>query len=47
MLLLALTDDVLGHVCRLAAGLRDEGYSGGHWMMVAGGEVVGLCGYKG
>jgi RimJ/RimL family protein N-acetyltransferase len=38
--------DVLAHVRRLAADSRAHGYPGGHWMMVAGGEVVGLCGFK-
>jgi RimJ/RimL family protein N-acetyltransferase len=38
--------DVLSHVRRIAANLRGEGYAGGQWMMLAGGEVVGLCGFK-
>jgi RimJ/RimL family protein N-acetyltransferase len=37
---------VLAHVRRLAANLLRDGYAGGQWMMVAGGEVVGLCGFK-
>jgi RimJ/RimL family protein N-acetyltransferase len=37
---------VLAHVRRLAAHLLRDGYAGGQWMMVAGGEVVGLCGFK-
>lgn len=37
---------VLEHVRAIAARLRAEGYQGGHWMVVAGGEVVGLCGFK-
>src|SRR5665213_501924 len=38
--------EVLSHVRQLAAKLRLDGYSSGHWMMIAGGEVVGLCGFK-
>jgi RimJ/RimL family protein N-acetyltransferase len=37
---------VIAHVRKLAANLRTRGYSGGHWMIVAHGEVVGLCGLK-
>jgi RimJ/RimL family protein N-acetyltransferase len=37
---------VLEHVRGLAATLHAQGYTGGHWMVVAGGEVVGLCGFK-
>jgi RimJ/RimL family protein N-acetyltransferase len=40
------TPDVLAHVRRLAANLHRDGYAGGMWMMVASGEVVGLCGFK-
>jgi RimJ/RimL family protein N-acetyltransferase len=38
--------EVLSHVRHLATKLRHDGYSGGHWMMIAGDEVVGLCGFK-
>jgi RimJ/RimL family protein N-acetyltransferase len=38
--------EVLSHVRQLATKLRHEGYSGGHWMMIADSEVVGLCGFK-
>lgn len=38
--------DVLAHVRRMAANLHRDGYAGGQWMMVANGEVVGLCGFK-
>ena len=38
---------VLGHVRRLAGNLHRSGYAGGHWMMVANGEAVGLCGFHG
>jgi|ERR1035441_8533457 RimJ/RimL family protein N-acetyltransferase len=38
--------EVLRHVRRLASNLRCNGFSGGHWMMVVSGEVVGLCGFK-
>jgi RimJ/RimL family protein N-acetyltransferase len=37
---------VLEHVRRIAEELRRDGYPGGQWMMVADGEVVGLCGIK-
>jgi RimJ/RimL family protein N-acetyltransferase len=37
---------VVSHVRRMAARLRDAGYAGGHWMIVAGGEAVGMCGIK-
>ncbi len=37
---------VVSHVRRIVARLRDDGYQGGHWMIVAGGEAVGLCGIK-
>jgi RimJ/RimL family protein N-acetyltransferase len=37
---------VLVHVRGIAAGQRAQGYAGGHWLVVAGGEVVGLCGIK-
>jgi RimJ/RimL family protein N-acetyltransferase len=37
---------VLAHIRRLAANLLRDGYAGGQWMMVADGEVVGLCGFK-
>jgi RimJ/RimL family protein N-acetyltransferase len=37
---------VLAHLRELAAKLHRDGYAGGHWMMVADGEVVGLCGIK-
>jgi RimJ/RimL family protein N-acetyltransferase len=37
---------VIAYVRKLAANLRTCGYSGGHWMIVANGEVVGLCGLK-
>jgi RimJ/RimL family protein N-acetyltransferase len=37
---------VLEHVRGLAATLHAQGYTGGNWMVVAGGEVVGLCGFK-
>lgn len=37
---------VLGHVRGLAATLHAQGYTGGQWMVVAHGEVVGLCGFK-
>jgi ribosomal protein S18 acetylase RimI-like enzyme len=36
---------VLGHVRAIATRLRVAGCRGA-WMVVAGGEVVGLCGYK-
>jgi RimJ/RimL family protein N-acetyltransferase len=36
----------IAYVRKLAANLRTCGYSGGHWMIVAHGEVVGLCGLK-
>ncbi len=38
--------EILEHVRAIASDLRDTGYAGGQWMMVAGGEVVGLCGFK-
>jgi len=38
--------DVLEHVRRMATKLRRDGFAGGHWMMIANGEVVGLCGFK-
>jgi RimJ/RimL family protein N-acetyltransferase len=38
--------DVLAHIRRMAANLQRDGYVGGQWMMVASGEVVGLCGFK-
>jgi RimJ/RimL family protein N-acetyltransferase len=37
---------VVSHVRRIVARLRAAGYADGHWMIVAGGEVVGLCGIK-
>ena len=37
---------VLEHVRGIAATLHAQGYTGGHWMVVADGEVVGLCGFK-
>ncbi len=37
---------VLAHVRGIAATLQAQGYTGGQWMVVAGGEVVGLCGFK-
>ena len=37
---------VVSHVRRILAGLRAAGYERGHWMIVAGGEVVGLCGIR-
>ena len=37
---------VVSHVRRNLARLRDDGYAGGHWMIVAGGEAVGMCGIK-
>src|SRR5665213_2059643 len=37
---------VVSHVRRIVARLRAADYAGGHWMIVAGGEVVGLCGIK-
>lgn len=30
----------------MASNLQRTGFSGGHWMMVVNGEVVGLCGFK-
>lgn len=41
------TPDVLAHIRQIAESLHRDGYPGGHWMMVANGEVVGLCGFKG
>ena len=38
---------VVSHVRRILARVRDAGYPGGHWMIVAGGEAVGMCGIKG
>jgi RimJ/RimL family protein N-acetyltransferase len=38
--------EVLRHVRRMASNLQRTGFSGGHWMMVVNGEVVGLCGFK-
>jgi len=35
---------ILEHVRAMAAGLRERRYDA-TWMMVSGGEVVGLCGY--
>jgi RimJ/RimL family protein N-acetyltransferase len=40
------TPETSAHVRRLAANARHRGFEGGHWMMVSGGEVVGLCGFK-
>ena len=40
------TPEVLLHVRQLATKLRHDGFYGGHWMMIASGEVVGLCGFK-
>ena len=37
---------VVSHVRRIVARMRDAGYAGGHWMIVAGGEAVGMCGIK-
>jgi len=37
---------VVSHVRRIVARLREGGYEGGHWMIVTGGESVGLCGIK-
>lgn len=37
---------VLSHVRDIAARVRDGTFRGGHWLVVAGGEVVGLIGYK-
>ncbi len=37
---------VLEHVRGIAATLHAQGYTGGHWMVTADGEVVGLCGFK-
>jgi len=37
---------VVAHIRRMAADLHRGGYAGGQWMMVANGEVVGLCGFK-
>lgn len=38
--------EVLRHIRRMASNLHRDGFSGGHWMMVVNGEVVGLCGFK-
>jgi len=38
--------DVLAHVRTIFARLQAEGFCGGHWMIVAEGEIVGLCGIK-
>jgi len=37
---------VLEHVRAIAARVRGAAFRGGHWLVVAGGEVVGLIGYK-
>ncbi|HTD32743.1 MAG TPA: GNAT family N-acetyltransferase [Candidatus Elarobacter sp.] len=37
---------VLTHVRALAARVRDAAFRGGHWLVVADGEVVGAIGYK-
>jgi RimJ/RimL family protein N-acetyltransferase len=37
---------VVSHVRRIVARLHEGGYEGGHWMIVAGGEAVGMCGIK-
>jgi len=37
---------VLHHVRAILAGLREHGYPGGHWIVAAGGEAVGLIGFK-
>jgi RimJ/RimL family protein N-acetyltransferase len=37
---------VLAHVRAIAAKLHRAGYRNGHWMVVAGGEIVGLIGFK-
>jgi len=37
---------VLAHIRQMATNMRRDGYAGGQWMMVANGEVVGLCGFK-
>jgi RimJ/RimL family protein N-acetyltransferase len=37
---------VVSHVRELAARVRGEAFRGGHWLVVAGGEAVGLIGYK-
>ena len=37
---------VVDHVREIAARVRAESFRGGHWLVVAGGEVVGLIGYK-
>jgi len=37
---------VLAHVREVAAALHRDGYPGGQWMIVAGGEVAGLIGFK-
>jgi RimJ/RimL family protein N-acetyltransferase len=37
---------VVSHVRRIVTRIRDAGYAGGHWMIVAGGEAVGMCGIK-
>ncbi|HTD37045.1 MAG TPA: GNAT family N-acetyltransferase [Candidatus Limnocylindrales bacterium] len=37
---------VLEHVRAIAARVRAASFRGGHWLVIAGGEVVGLIGYK-
>jgi RimJ/RimL family protein N-acetyltransferase len=37
---------IIAVVRRLAADLERTGVRGGHWMMVVGDEIVGLCGFK-
>jgi RimJ/RimL family protein N-acetyltransferase len=37
---------VVNHVREMAARVRGGAFRGGHWLVVAGGEVVGLIGYK-
>jgi RimJ/RimL family protein N-acetyltransferase len=37
---------VLDHVRTIAGRVRGAAFRGGHWLVVAGGEVVGLIGYK-
>jgi len=37
---------IVAHVRAIAARLWDCGYPGGHWMIVADGEAVGLIGFK-
>lgn len=37
---------VIVHVRTVASNLHRDGYPGGHWMITAGGEIVGLIGIK-